>query len=319
MPTANQLKSLVRSHFGADEEQFTTMVLQVAAQEARKGHRELAKDLRNLVDNFRDKSKLRIRRLNPSLEGLIVEFSAQARKSELVAPEQLLQRLERILKEYQQRPKLKRVGLEHRRKILLSGPPGTGKTLTAEIIAAELHLPFFVILMDKLVTKFMGETSAQLRLVFNQIENEPGVYLFDEFDAIGSERSLPGEVAEMRRVLNAFLQFIEQNQADSFIIAATNSINLLDNALFRRFDDVLKYQLPDERQAHQLIKNTLGTYLGKFEVENIAKKYLKLSHSDIVLACRNAIKETILSDKKQVTKGLLQNMLLERIEAYPTT
>lgn len=316
MPTAQQLKSLIRSHFGDDEEQFTTTVLQVAAQESRKGHQELARDLRNLVDDFRGKTK--IRQLSPSLEGLMIEIPAESRLSELVVSKKLLERLDRILREYRQRSKLNVFGLEHRRKILLTGAPGTGKTLTAEIIARELNLPLFVVLMDKLINKYMGETSAQLRLIFNQIENENGVYLFDEFDAIGSERSLPGEVAEMRRVLNSFLQFIEQTRSDSFIIAATNNINLLDNALFRRFDDVLIYELPTHEQAVQLIKNRLGTYLGKFAVEKIAKKYFNLSHADLTLACNNAVKETILADKKQVTKGLLQKMLAERLAAYPS-
>ncbi|MFT5747837.1 MAG: SpoVK/Ycf46/Vps4 family AAA+-type ATPase [Ulvibacter sp.] len=316
MPTAHQVKSLIRSHFGANEEQFTTTVLQVAAQEARKGHQELAQELRTLVDGFKD-TKVKFRRLNPNLEGLILELPAEAKKSEFVAPPDLKQRLERILNEYRQRGKLKSHGLEHRRKIMLSGAAGTGKTLTAEIIAKELNLPFFVILMDKLVTKFMGETSAQLRLIFNQIEDVHGVYLFDEFDAIGSERSLVGEVAEMRRVLNSFLQFIEQNKSDSFIVTATNNVNLLDNALFRRFDDVLKYELPDIKQARQLIKNRLGTYQGKFDIENIPQKYLKLSHAEIALACNHAVKESILSDKRQITKSLLEKMLKERLASYP--
>jgi SpoVK/Ycf46/Vps4 family AAA+-type ATPase len=300
MPTAHQVKSLIRSHFGANEEQFTTTVLQVAAQEARKGHQELAQELRTLVDGFKD-TKVKFRRLNPNLEGLILELPAEAKKSEFVAPPDLKQRLERILNEYRQRGKLKSHGLEHRRKIMLSGAAGTGKTLTAEIIAKE----------------FMGETSAQLRLIFNQIEDVHGVYLFDEFDAIGSERSLVGEVAEMRRVLNSFLQFIEQNKSDSFIVTATNNVNLLDNALFRRFDDVLKYELPDIKQARQLIKNRLGTYQGKFDIENIPQKYLKLSHAEIALACNHAVKESILSDKRQITKSLLEKMLKERLASYP--
>src|SRR5690606_40096382 len=96
------------------------------------------------------------------------------------------------------------------RKILLSGPPGTGKTLTASILANELRLPLYTILMDKMVTKFMGETSAKLRQVFDLIEQRQGVYLFDEFDAIGGERSRDNDVGEMRRVLNSFLQFIDR-------------------------------------------------------------------------------------------------------------
>ncbi|MBL0381956.1 MAG: ATP-binding protein [Desulfofustis sp. PB-SRB1] len=132
-------------------------------------------------------------------------------------------RIERILREYQQKAKLEKHGLSHRRKILLAGPPGTGKTLTAAVLAGELGLPLFTIMMDKIVTKFMGETSAKLRQIFDVIQERRGVYLFDEFDAIGGERSRENDVGEMRRVLNAFLQFIERDSSDSLIVAATNN------------------------------------------------------------------------------------------------
>ena len=132
----------------------------------------------------------------------------------------------------------------NRRKRLIEGKPGTGKTMTASVIASEVSLPLYTIQVDKLVNKFMGETSARLRQIFDSMETQQGVYLFDEFDAIGADRSLDNEVGEMRRILNSFLQFIEQDASDSIIIAATNNQKILDQALFRRFDDVLHYDLP---------------------------------------------------------------------------
>jgi SpoVK/Ycf46/Vps4 family AAA+-type ATPase len=111
--------------------------------------------------------------------------------------------------------------------------------MTASVIASELELPLYTVQVDKLVTKFMGETSARLRQIFDNVEIQQGIYLFDEFDAIGADRTLDNEVGEMRRVLNSFLQFIEQDASDSIIIAATNNQKMLDQALFRRFDDVL--------------------------------------------------------------------------------
>ena len=100
----------------------------------------------------------------------------------------LKERILRILREFRQKSKLEKHGLTHRRKILLVGPPDTGKTLTASILASELKLPLYTILLDTLVTKYMGETSAKLRLVFDVIPQRTGVYFFDEFDAIGGER-----------------------------------------------------------------------------------------------------------------------------------
>ena len=132
--------------------------------------------------------------------------------------------------------------------------------MTASIISGELHLPCFIIQMDKLVTKFMGETSATLRQIFDVIQQHRGIFLFDEFDAIGGERGLDNDVGEMRRVLNSFLQFIENDHSESIIIAATNNPRLLDQALYRRFDDILNYEHPTPSETEHLIANRLGIF-----------------------------------------------------------
>ena len=103
-------------------------------------------------------------------------------------------------------------GLAPRRKLLLVGPPGTGKTLTASVLAGELGLPLLQVRLDGLITKFMGETAAKLRQIFDATGRTRGVYFFDEFDAIGSQRGLANDVGEIRRVLNSFLQMIEQDR-----------------------------------------------------------------------------------------------------------
>lgn len=114
--------------------------------------------------------------------------------------------------------------------------------MTASVLAGELGLPLFLVRLDALITKFMG--AAKLRQVFDAISELRGVYFFDEFDAIGSQRGLANDVGEIRRVLNSFLQMIEHDQSNSLIIAATNHPEILDYALFRRFDDVIEYHLP---------------------------------------------------------------------------
>ena len=145
----------------------------------------------------------------------------------------------------------------------------------------------------------------------------PGVYLFDEFDAIGGERDLGNDVGEMRRVLNAFLQFIENDASDNLIIAATNNPKLLDRALFRRFDDVLHYDLPDQEERKRLIANLLGTFRSdQFPLDKAAEDGKGLSHSEIDHACRDAIKLAILGNKDFATYATLKNLLKERHSAY---
>lgn len=316
MATAEQIKSLIRSHFNDQSEQFFTIALQVAAHEAQQGHQSLAYEIRDLVDKAKVQPKLLIP-FRPDLDQLVLTAESKERLGRLVLSAEMCGRIERILREYRQKAKLEKHGLSHRRKILLAGPPGTGKTLTAAVLAGELGLPLFTILMDKIVTKFMGETSAKLRQIFDVIQERCGVYLFDEFDAIGGERSRENDVGEMRRVLNSFLQFIERDNSDSLIVAATNNPRILDQALFRRFDDVLHYHLPEKPEIERLIQNRLGSFQApKMQIEISAKMAQSLSHAEIAQACDDAIKETILADRKTVTATMLKQMLQERRSAY---
>ena len=319
MATAEQVKSLIRSYGNSDQERFFTIALQVAAHEAKQGHATLAHEIRELVDKERHSAHkhLKVVPFPKNLKGLVLTEQPDTPRSALVIAPVMEQRIQRVIHEYRQQNKLKSHGLSHRRKILLIGPPGTGKTLTAKVLAHELRLPLHIIQVDRLVTKFMGETSAKLRQIFDFMQQEHGVYLFDEFDAIGGERTLENDVGEMRRVLNSFLQFIEQDKSDSLIVAATNNPKLLDKALFRRFDDVLHYQAPTEDERRHLIENVLGSFMGpRFAWKKVLAASDGLSHAEIDHACRDAIKTAILSDETTTNSNQLIEILKQRYEAY---
>ncbi len=316
MATAEQLKSLIRSHFGNEPERFYTVSLQVAAHEAKKGNSVLAHDLRSLVDKGRKKTSSRVLNFPKDLKGLVLTEEPKISKQVLVMSSELQSRIDQIIHEYRQQEKLKSYGLSHRKKILLIGPPGTGKTMTAKVLAHELHIPLHTVQVDRLVTKFMGETSAKLRQIFDFMKEEHGVYFFDEFDAIGGDRASDNDVGEMRRVLSAFLQFIEQDISDSIVIAATNNPQLLDKALFRRFDDVLYYKNPTDEEKQQLIENVLGSFkAARFGWKTILDKSFNLSHSELALACNDAIKNAILADKKKINASELCAMIMNRQNA----
>jgi SpoVK/Ycf46/Vps4 family AAA+-type ATPase len=159
----------------------------------------------------------------------------------------------------------------------------------------------------------MGETTAKLRQVFELVGRSPGVYLFDEFDSIGGGRTNENDVGEMRRVLTALLQFIELDRSDSIIVAATNSPELLDRALFRRFDDVLSYENPDVEGRRRLIANALGVFIGKrFAWEGVLRESEGLSSADVVQACRDALKEAVLADRHSIGAADVKRSLKER-------
>lgn len=314
MATADQLKILIKSRFDDNSDKFNTIALQIAAHEARLGHTTLANDIRKIIDSAK-LSKPRLKNIDPNLQGLFLEIYPQERLSDLIVSSDIKERIERIINEFVYKDKLFRHNLENRRKILFAGHPGTGKTMTASIIANELHLPMYIILMDKIVTKYMGETSAKLRQIFDFIEEQPAVYLFDEFDAIGGQRGKDNDVGEMRRVLNSFLQFIERDHSDSLIIAATNNLELLDQALFRRFDDVIHYQLPSDTEKLQLLQSRFGSDISNSELKMLLPELDKLSHAEINQACLDAIKESVLKDKK-INKDLITKTIINRKSAY---
>jgi SpoVK/Ycf46/Vps4 family AAA+-type ATPase len=317
MATAEQIKSLIRAHFSDEQERFFTVALQMAAHEAEQGHGALAHVIRAIVDKARREKGAVVLQFPREMRGLVLSEKPEVHKSALVMPDSLISRIERIIHEYRQQSKLKSHGLVHRRKIMLIGPPGTGKTMTAQVLAHELRLSLHTIQVDRLVTKFMGETSAKLRQIFDMIQQETGVYLFDEFDAIGGERSLDNDVGEMRRVLNAFLQFIEQDSSDSVIVAASNSPRLLDRALFRRFDDVLYFEQPKPEDRKRLMQNILGAFLApRFAWKAVIEESKGLSHAEIDQACRDAIKQAILSEQPKVKATLVRQMLKERQSAH---
>jgi SpoVK/Ycf46/Vps4 family AAA+-type ATPase len=311
MAKAAQLKALIKSHYDNDYNRFDTLSLQLAAHEATLGHSSVASDLKKLVDSSKKNRPLEvinsenIRLYNNTIDELFISSRPDLDLNDIILPNSNKDKIAKILSEYHNQEKLKKHGLKHRRKILLSGHPGTGKTMTASVISSELHLPLYVIQIDKIITKYMGETGAKLRQIFKLIEMRKGVYFFDEFDSIGTDRGKDNEVGEMRRVLNSFLQFLENDNSDSLIITATNNISLLDRALFRRFDDILYYDIPVKYEIYELLKLRLQSFTIKFDLESILTKALGLSHADIVRSCDDAIKEAIINDKKYISKTSL--------------
>jgi len=312
--TAEHIKNLIKAHIDHDDEKFKTVILQIAAYEAKHGHENLARELKQYVEKL-GVTKGNILRLNQQNPMLLMSVPSD-KLSDLIVSEEIYERIQRILNEFRNRNKLQKYGLSNRRKILIEGRPGTGKTFTASVIASELGLPLYTIQMDKMVTKFMGETSAKLRQVFDAVATSTGVYFFDEFDAIGADRSLDNEVGEMRRILNSFLQFIEQDISESIIIAATNNQKLLDHALFRRFDDVLHYSMPTKDEVRRLFEMKLSTFNRNFTASvDLIERAKALSHAEIIRVCDDAIKSSILSNT-EINQSQLISLIDERVTAY---
>lgn len=315
MANSSQIIALIKSHIEGDDSRFRLIAMQLAAAEAKSGHALLSRTISSLLKDNEENTHRFLTPLNSDLSEFVLESSDSFRLNNLIVSETVKGRIERILKEYLQRDVLYKNGLHNRSKILLTGPSGTGKTMTASILANELQLPLYIVRLEKVITKYMGESSLKLGKVFELISKVRGVYLFDEFDAIGSQRRNENEVGEMRRILNTFLQLLERENSESLIIAATNNPDVLDVALRRRFDDVIGYGLPDDSQIRRLVVARINGFMNKsIDTEKALSLLRGRSHAEICLICADAVKEAILSDKP-----LTQEMLEEAIKQRPSS
>ncbi|PTQ86802.1 AAA family ATPase [Agitococcus lubricus] len=321
MATAEQIKTLLRSHVERDDQRFYSTALQVAAQEARQGHHKLASDIKEMIEKSQ-KNNLELAKNKPipllqqpkgDLNGLLDLVHKTVRINELVLSEQVLERLNKVLLEQKQKDRLAQFDLHPRRKLLFTGSPGTGKTMSAVVLATELKLPLYTIVLDSLITRFMGETASKLRLVFDHIKQTRAVYLFDEFDAIGTQRGSQNDVGEIRRVLNSFLLFVEQDSSESIIIAATNHPELLDKALYRRFDDIIEFEKPNNNQIRKIIENCLLLFEYKnLSWSKISSAAIGLSAAELTQVCKDAAKEAVLHYDNKISTDLILKAIKQR-------
>lgn len=300
---------MLKSRAAGDDELFYSIALQVAAAEARQGRRTTAEDIRAAVDEARAASgkgpsvPVSIARPRGDLAGLIELREPKSSLREVVLDGSVRTRIEDVIRQQTKRNWLHEHGKVPSRRLLFVGPPGSGKTMTGEALAHSLRLPLLVVRLETLITRFMGETAAKLRLVFDELNQRRGVYLFDEFDALGGRRDATNDVAEMRRVLNSFLQFMEEpNTTDSLVVAATNHPEILDRALLRRFDVVLEFDLPTPQQIRDVVKRNIRPLkLNRPSWKTIENAAKGLSQSEVARGTEDAVKMAILEERNSIS------------------
>lgn len=298
--SAEHLKALLGAHAAGDNDRFYSIAMQVAAKSARQGHGKLAVELRELIDSAQAQ---KITRLSPTpvvqprgeLANLLTAGYSDTRLDDMTLAPEVRLLLDKVLHEQRQRGRLERFGFTPVHRLLLSGPPGTGKSMTAAALAKELGLPLFTIRLDGLISRFMGETASKLRTVFEAAAETRAVYLFDEFDALGADRGAGNDVGEARRILNSFLLFLDQAPPESLVVAATNHRQLLDRALFRRFDLAVLYAAPSTEQAIEVMRRRLsGMSTAAVRWSDLAARTDQLSQAELVQAAESAAKRAIL-------------------------
>lgn len=319
MASGKQLMAMIRSHAAGDGDRFLSIAETIAADAERAGHRRIANEIRSLVEAVRDEQDERRPASRPipiaaprgELAGLLRVAYPETRLSDVVLGGGLEDRLIQIVREHRERATLARHGISPRRKLLLSGPPGTGKSMTASALAGELGLPLFTVMLDGVITKYLGETAAKLRLVFDAMKHARGVYFFDEVDALATRRGAENDIGEARRMLNSFLQFLDEDDSTSIVIAATNHRELLDRAIFRRFDAAIAYGMPSPGHVRRIVAGRLPQFaLDGIRWDEVEAKAANLSQADIVAAADDAARTAVLdADGALATDHLIWSFL----------
>lgn len=321
MASSKQLIAMIRSHASGDNERFMAVADHIASDALKAGHHRMADEIRTLVGSLREETRERRVASQPTLiaaprgelASLVRATYPETRLSDVVLADEIEKRLRRIVREHRERALLAERGLSPRRKILLSGPPGTGKSMTASAIAGELGLPLFTVLLDGVITKYMGETAAKLRLVFEAMQGARGVYFFDEVDALATRRGAENDIGEARRMLNSFLQFLDEDSSGSLILAATNHQELLDRAIFRRFEATIDYNLPSPDHVRRILEQRVPQFdLSRISWGEISDAATGLSQADLVAAADDAARDAVLEERGRLTSKILLRAVRER-------
>jgi len=326
MTAGSAIRKLIIAHTKGDGDSFKSAATEFISQERRKKHHVLADDLERVLSNGTTSSKVETLTFLRSFAAdlprdkergslLLEQYEPTRSLGEMMLEPTTRHSLENVVHEQRRRDVLASYGLKPLRKILFCGPPGCGKTMAAEALAKELYLPLVLVRFDAVISSYLGETAANLRRVFDFAASRPMVILFDEFDAIGKKRDDAEEHGELKRVVNAFLQMLDSFTGEAITIAATNHEEMLDSALWRRFDEVIVFNPPEKLERIELLERYLrqiGTSGIDWEASSINLQ--GSSHADVKRVTEDAIKAALLNDVGRVTQSILNAAISKQRE-----
>ncbi len=322
MARADLLKHLFESYQKADDANFRTIAGEIIDDERKKHHIVLANELQRIMNNgVRSFEKFQptksqfdpIPTDNDRRTPLISIRTPDRYLDDLILNESIQALVKRLMWEFRSWEILEANGLSPVRRVLFCGPSGCGKSATAEAIAAEIGLPLLYVRFDSVVSSLLGETAANLRKVFDYAERGQWVLFFDEFDAIGRSRDDVTEHGEIKRVVNSFLQLLDNSRSRSLVIAATNFEQVLDPAIWRRFDEIVRFERPDAKALEALIKKRLvPLQTQKKQLDDLVATLDGTTFADAERVCLDIRKSSALNGSKSVR----DEDILEALERF---
>ena len=322
MARADLLKKLFSNFKTGDREAFIKVANEIIEDERKKNHGILAEELRMIISNGAAFTHKEMSVLTPSTNN---GKEREASLFEIVYPDKTLSdvvltaknmgKVEQIIREFSNWDVLTSNGVYPARRVLFYGPPGCGKTMTAGAIAAEIGLPLLYVRFDAVISSYLGETAGNIRKVFDFANGESYVMLFDEFDAIARSRNDQFEHGEIKRVVNTFLQQIDNFKGRSLVIAATNFEQSLDYAIWRRFDSTLRFDMPDNNERFKLFCMKLKQFKGSEKIiTEFSADMENFSHADVERAALAVIKQCVLDGRRMYTKKDVEQAIHQQKE-----
>ena len=321
---ADMYKRLFKAIFTEDIISLKKIALTIIQEERQLGHNILADSLEKITISEKPKYNILTSKANETglsylpkskrtNSQLVSYIPMEMLKHHMILPESIENRLLSIEQEYVARERLKKYNLKPKQKILLYGPPGCGKTLSAERIAWNLGLPLLKVRFDALLSSYFGESASNLRMVFDYCKKEPVVLLLDECDFIAKSRTITQDVGEVPRIVNMLLTLLDEYDAPGLVVATTNLKVFLDEALFRRFDDVIELPIPERNERKRLLEMTLSAIelSSEIDLERISEELEGYSAANIGLIAQRAAKISILGGDKEVCSKHFEKALSE--------
>ncbi|MBE2218288.1 MAG: ATP-binding protein [Ignavibacteria bacterium] len=319
---------LFRSIEGNKEDDVVKVATLIIEDEKKRGHDKLADKLKMILEkniSVNQTFRNELRKILPN--GIIIPTNKRNNfplaitverdelRHEMVLPLDIEEKIRRIEKEYAAKERLAHHGLKYRQKILIYGASGCGKSMSAERIAWNLGLPFLKVRFDVIISSFLGETASNLTKLFDSIKNYPCVLLFDEFDIVAKTRLNSQDVGEMHRVVNMLLTLLEEYNSQGILIATTNIENSLDQALFRRFDDIIEIPKPSLEEIIRLTKMTLESIEKSKNIDwsSLFKQMLGFSAALVVKIANDAAKFAVISNDRILEQYHIENSLNENL------
>jgi SpoVK/Ycf46/Vps4 family AAA+-type ATPase len=316
--TVESIRKMIVAFKKGDTPAFHSAVQEYIEEERRRNHPVVARDLERILKNGNGHAYA-LNALSPreptSILGELptdkergtplVEIREDERSlDELVLGDDIREPVERLVLEHRRDELLHAHGLRASGKVLFCGPPGCGKTVVAGAIAKALYIPLVLVRFDAVISSYLGDTAANLRKVFDFARSRPMVIFFDEFDAIGKRRTDEHDHGELKRVVNSFLQMLDAFRGESLIIAATNHEQILDPALWRRFDEILQFPRPHPDQIEMLLVRSLRQFgvAPNVSLKEQARSLVGMSFADVERIAMDAIKHAVLEDSQEIDR-----------------